>query len=103
MTRRLAILMCLMVGLAGCATTLEHPLTHQSATCQSDWPPGDLWIAGAMTPGIGGVVMMLVGDVLSVAEYQKCVDTLKRAGYEEVTPVSTPSETTVGETERTSG
>jgi len=96
MKKGFVLLMVLMVGLAGCAATLEHPVTHQRMTCQSGW-----WLGGGT--GIVGMAMLgiaIVGNVFEAAEHQKCIDDLKQAGYEEVTPAPTPSETTVGDTER---
>lgn len=79
--RPLALLMVLVV-LAGCATTLEHPATRQRLTCRSGWAlGGGTGIAGGVMAGIA-----LVGNVLYAVEYQTCVEKLKRAGYEEITP-----------------
>lgn len=82
------LLAVLLVSLSGCAATLEHPGTHQRATCRSGWAlGGGTGIAGGVMAGIA-----LVGNVLYVAEYQKCVGTLKRAGYEEITPAPASNE-----------
>lgn len=77
------LLVCLLL-LSACAATLEHPVTHQRQTCQSGWwLGGGTGIAGAVLAGIA-----VVGNIVEAVEYQKCVDTLKRSGYEEVTPAA---------------
>ena len=70
--------------LAGCATTLEHPVTHQTATCKSGWAlGGGTGIAGAVMLGIS-----VVGNMLFISEYQQCIDKLKEAGFQEPQPTA---------------
>ena len=69
----------MLLTLAGCATTLTHPTTGQTATCKSGWAVG----AGT---GIAGVVMIglsLAADIFYIAEYRACLNKAKAAGYEE--------------------
>ena len=77
-----ALLLVVLLLLSACAATLEHPVTHQRQPCQAGWwRGGGTGIAGAVLAGIA-----VVGNIVDAVEYRKCVDTLKRAGYEEVTP-----------------
>ncbi len=72
--------------LAGCATTLEHPVTHERVTCYS---PG-AGIGATGSSGLADAVMVGVGvlaDLWFVAVGRRqCVDRLKQMGYQEITP-----------------
>ncbi len=97
-TRHVGLLL-VMVGLVGCSTTLSHPQSGQTMTCQSGWAlGGGTGIAGGVMAGIA-----LLINVFEVAEYQKCVEQFKRAGYEEIPPAPAPSETPADEPQRIQG
>jgi hypothetical protein len=68
---------CLM---AGCATTLQHPTTGQTVTCEQPV------MVGGGTGIIGGALLgvSLVFDAVTWGMKAHCVSEAKRAGYEEV-------------------
>lgn len=78
--RMLSILvLVLALLLSACSTTLRHPQTGATVTCQS---------GGWVGIGIIGLAIMAVGNIWESVAYHQCVNKAETAGYaQDVTPI----------------
>ena len=82
MQRRVLLLVLLTILCVGCATTLANPTTGQTRTCQSGG-----WIGF----GLIGAPIAIIGNLIEIPFYRKCVNAAKDAGYTvEIPPDDSP-------------